>query len=549
MKLKHKLVIPNITIVGLSIVLIVYIIVNMLQLQSTDREYAHVLIDVQRLDAAVVTGQQSLNHYAYSQTEQNRNAAFTHLDLINEQFDVLGAGLVGDPSEDLFNSAKQKYDLLMSEAMMALESQDGTEVMRQSVRALGVLNDLYMLNQETSSYYSELRADSEAAMQSLIVTTIVSAILLLVASILISFLTRRSITKPLQNISENVKRVAAGDLTMEPVVLKTNDEMGVLTTSFSQMVHQLKGLITSLTSASEEMKSSSQRVNEDTSQLVETSRQVMTSTEEMASGATKVSESLQDAVVYVEGMEQAFDQNVEAVRVATEFGEKVATSVSDGETTITEQRVISEKSKEATEQMVTSVDSLSSHIRSIEEMAQLVSGLSEQTNLLALNAAIEAARAGDAGRGFAVVADEVRKLAEQSAVATNKIFSMTSLLTKQMDMAHVAVKNGEALQLQQMSMLEQTNALFGTIDQGTREVTAQLNGLQQSTKETKDKAQHVLEIVESISAVTEETAAGSEEISASSTEQLRSTQEITQTAKQLAELSERLDQQLQQFRL
>ncbi len=57
---------------------------------------------------------------------------------------------------------------------------------------------------------------------------------------------------------------------------------------------------------------------------------------------------------------------------------------------------------------------LEQRVGSIQNVVELIKGISDQTNLLALNASIEAARAGEQGKGFAVVAEEVRKLAEQS---------------------------------------------------------------------------------------------------------------------------------------
>lgn len=64
---------------------------------------------------------------------------------------------------------------------------------------------------------------------------------------------------------------------------------------------------------------------------------------------------------------------------------------------------------------------LSESAEKIEDVIVIINDIADQTNLLALNAAIEAARAGDHGRGFAVVADEVRKLAEKTTDATSGI--------------------------------------------------------------------------------------------------------------------------------
>jgi methyl-accepting chemotaxis protein len=67
------------------------------------------------------------------------------------------------------------------------------------------------------------------------------------------------------------------------------------------------------------------------------------------------------------------------------------------------------------------VQTLAQGAEKIGQVVQPISQIAGQTNLLALNATIEAARAGEAGRGFAVVASEVKSLASQTARATEDI--------------------------------------------------------------------------------------------------------------------------------
>jgi len=57
----------------------------------------------------------------------------------------------------------------------------------------------------------------------------------------------------------------------------------------------------------------------------------------------------------------------------------------------------------------------------IEQVIKMIQAIAGQTSLLALNATIEAARAGEAGRGFAVVAAEVKELSRRTEMATKEV--------------------------------------------------------------------------------------------------------------------------------
>jgi methyl-accepting chemotaxis protein len=73
---------------------------------------------------------------------------------------------------------------------------------------------------------------------------------------------------------------------------------------------------------------------------------------------------------------------------------------------------------------------LSSAVKEISKMNEIIKDIAGQTNLLALNATIEAAGAGAAGKGFAVVAQEIKDLANQTKKSVEEIKTKVDNMNK-----------------------------------------------------------------------------------------------------------------------
>ncbi|MBQ3583912.1 MAG: methyl-accepting chemotaxis protein [Lachnospiraceae bacterium] len=354
----------------------------------------------------------------------------------------------------------------------------------------------------------------------------------------------------IQSISVFLGNIRNGDLTtsLNAKAIKDKTEIGdiaesalKLNVALGEMVDNIKKTTVKLSNSAEMMQQTADTTNT-------TTQEVNKAIEEITTGTVSQAEETQNATDAVISMGEEIEKTSETVKILMVNSDVMSQSGESANRMIHELSKANHKTMDAVDRIYRHTELTNEAVQKISNAARIITSIAEETNLLALNASIEAARAGENGKGFAVVASEIQELAEQSNGSADEIMKEIENLMAESEKSVEVMRDVRMNVDLQSEKLSDTKDNFNTVIDGIRKSVENIHEIETIIFDLNENRKTIIDIIQSLSAISEENAAASEETAASTIQLGEVIDKLAEDASELNTLAELLEKEVSAFK-
>ncbi|MGQ7087332.1 methyl-accepting chemotaxis protein, partial [Bacillus cereus group sp. BceL107] len=439
-----------------------------------------------------------------SKDEKRMNELIREMDGIRQENDYLlkqfEAKVISTKEKELYNTFYETFNELRTQMKKAQELGKSNneeayayylkEIEPNMQKSIKSIRELILYNSNNAEL---LQKENNNSAQNTMIMFISISLLAILIIILIGYIIKLTIRKPLVLLQNDMEKVAAGDLTTR-TPYKANNELGHIVQSFNSMLDNLQQLIANVKMTTQEVISTTEGVLQDTNRASSISNEVVQTVLEVKTKIEGQVTSIQESSSSMEEITTGVQTVAESSAVVAEVAVTTTERINIGSEVINHSILQMNSVHDVVEETSKVINKLVTRTQRIDTALAAITNIAEQTNLLALNAAIEAARAGENGKGFAVVAAEVRDLAEQSKESAKEVNHLIKSIQQDTQDTVNVMRKGQQKAVEGKEAAHKANQTFLSIMRDIDKITSQ---------------------IQEVSAATEEMSAGTEEVNAS----------------------------------
>lgn len=212
----------------------------------------------------------------------------------------------------------QTYRRLFEEQMIpAVQRGDAAAVkeIRKEItaRRQAMINDLDRMAAKISDEFAAVSARGKADATEAVVALLVAFVVSTAVALTVSVLFTRYLTRPLAQIAGVAQRVAQGELRLEPLPVRSRDELGRLAQAVNEMVDQLRGMIHNVQGAARQLAASADALSAGAEQTAQAAQEIAQSVQTVAGGAESQVRVTEESARAMEEMAAGIQRIAEAM--------------------------------------------------------------------------------------------------------------------------------------------------------------------------------------------------------------------------------------------
>ena len=376
----------------------------------------------------------------------------------------------------------------------------------------------------------------------------ISTALALASGVIFGSIFSRSLVNRLNSLSNVAMEISQGDLSRE-IPLLSQDEVRNLEEIFAMMVSHLRGMLSDMKNASQQVQETNANLTHLTKKVLENSHKIDQSATAIAKGSEEQTLIVQKTSLKVDDglreMDEIVKQSADTVSKINEARHKTETGEVNARETLNHLKVVLNQMVEYTQP----VYRLSNKVEKINLVIKVIDDIALKTDLLSLNASIEATRAGEMGKGFALVANEIRSMAENSKHSSEEIQTIVEGILEDNKAAIEALSKSQAGINKGLEIVHGIVDTFSEMLSGVKDIFLQVQEMEKVTEKQARQMRGLLSSFRDLSRLAQENFVSTQKTTIATKSQEEEMEKIVTAMKSLNTLSQKMMETQQRFRL